>query len=54
MLNLSSGRGGKRLLIAGYILLVTAFLVRGWIPILLLVIMALIAERRESKTGAEY
>jgi len=40
---------GKPLQIAGYILLAVALLVRGWIPVLLLVIIALIAERRAAK-----
>lgn len=51
MLNLSSARAAKPLQITGYILLATAFLVRGWIPVLLLVIIALLVERRKAAAG---
>lgn len=54
MLNLSSARAGKPLQIAGYTLLATAFLVRGWIPILLLVIIALVVEHRKTKASEAF
>lgn len=41
-------RLARPLHLLGYALVVTALLLRGWIPVLLFVIVALIAERRSA------
>jgi hypothetical protein len=51
VLNRTIERAGTSLQITAYLLLATALLVRGWIPVMLLIVVALIVEQRTASRG---